>query len=107
MHAPASPIIPGAMTYLSGRYDVDALATGLENTGSARCPCDSWILPITSVGLRPSYWKLRLSTLLCAPSQTGLNDTLQEIKEAARAVRSFADYLDRHPEALISGKPGG
>ena len=38
-------------------------------------------------------------------SQTGVQTTLQEIKEAARAVRSLADYLDRHPEALISGRP--
>ncbi len=40
-------------------------------------------------------------------SQTGLHDTLREMKEAARAVRSLADYLDRHPEALISGRHGG
>ena len=25
--------------------------------------------------------------------------------EAARALRSLADYLERHPEALIRGKP--
>jgi paraquat-inducible protein B len=41
-----------------------------------------------------------------APTQTGLYDTLREMKEAARAVRSFADYLDRHPEALIVGRTG-
>lgn len=41
-----------------------------------------------------------------AASQTGLQDTLREIKEAARSVRSLANYLERHPEALISGKPG-
>jgi paraquat-inducible protein B len=39
-----------------------------------------------------------------APAQTGLNDTLREVKEAARSIRSLADYLDRHPEALITGK---
>jgi paraquat-inducible protein B len=45
-------------------------------------------------------------TLGGAPSQTGFNDTLREIKAAARAVRSLADYLDQHPEALITGRPG-
>jgi paraquat-inducible protein B len=45
-------------------------------------------------------------TLGGAPTQTGLHDTLREIKDAARAVRSFADYLDRHPEALIVGRSG-
>ena len=37
-------------------------------------------------------------------TQNGVADTVQEITEAARAVRSLADYLDRHPEALIRGR---
>ena len=32
-----------------------------------------------------------------------LGRTLAELDEAARAVRSLADYLDRHPEALLKG----
>jgi paraquat-inducible protein B len=40
-------------------------------------------------------------------SQTGLNHTLQEVTDAARAVRELADYLDRHPEALLHGRSGG
>lgn len=39
-------------------------------------------------------------------TQNGLADTVQEITETARAVRSLADYLDRHPEALIRGRAG-
>jgi paraquat-inducible protein B len=39
-------------------------------------------------------------------TQNGLENTVQEITEAARAVRSLADYLDRHPEALIRGRGG-
>jgi hypothetical protein len=31
--------------------------------------------------------------------------TLYELTDTARAVRSLADYLDRHPEAFIKGKP--
>lgn len=46
------------------------------------------------------------NTLNGAAAQNGLPDTLREMKEAARSVRSLADYLERHPEALISGKPG-
>ncbi|MGH8319850.1 MAG: MlaD family protein [Steroidobacteraceae bacterium] len=37
-------------------------------------------------------------------TQRGLADTVQEITEAARAVRSLADYIDRHPAALIRGR---
>jgi paraquat-inducible protein B len=39
-------------------------------------------------------------------TQNGLANTAQEISEAARAVRSLANYLDRHPEALIRGRGG-
>jgi paraquat-inducible protein B len=39
-----------------------------------------------------------------APAQQELRDALQEVAAAARSVRVLADYLDRHPEALIRGK---
>ena len=35
-----------------------------------------------------------------------LANTLQEVSRAARSVRVLADYLERHPEALIRGKTG-
>jgi paraquat-inducible protein B len=31
---------------------------------------------------------------------------MQQLTEAARSVRSLADYLDRHPEALLRGRRG-
>ncbi|WP_333680936.1 MlaD family protein [Dyella sp.] len=39
-----------------------------------------------------------------AASQNGLPEALRELTDAARSVRALADYLDRHPEALIRGK---
>jgi paraquat-inducible protein B len=38
-----------------------------------------------------------------------LTRTLQEFENLARSVRVLADFLERHPEALIKGKksPGG
>lgn len=35
-----------------------------------------------------------------------LADLLEEVADAARAVREVADYLDRHPESLLRGKGG-
>lgn len=35
-----------------------------------------------------------------------VGNTLQEVSRAARSVRVLADYLERHPEALIRGKKG-
>jgi paraquat-inducible protein B len=40
-----------------------------------------------------------------APAQRQLRDALQEVARAARSLRVLADYLERHPEALIRGKP--
>jgi paraquat-inducible protein B len=39
-----------------------------------------------------------------APADGSLPDTLQQVTAAARALRSLADDLDRHPEALLKGK---
>src|SRR5205823_2455615 len=34
-----------------------------------------------------------------------LRDTLQEVTRAARSVRVLIDYLERHPDVLLRGKP--
>jgi len=33
-----------------------------------------------------------------------LSTALKELATAARSVRDLADYLERHPEALLQGK---
>jgi paraquat-inducible protein B len=40
-----------------------------------------------------------------APLQGELRTTLRDLARAAETVRSLADYLERHPESLIRGKP--
>ena len=35
-----------------------------------------------------------------------MTNLISELTTAARSIRVFADYLDRHPEALIRGKTG-
>jgi len=40
-----------------------------------------------------------------SPAPQDLRDAFQEVTRAARSVRIFIDYLDRHPEMLIRGKP--
>ena len=39
-----------------------------------------------------------------SPTSTELTKTLRELSAAARSIRIWADYLERHPEALIRGK---
>jgi paraquat-inducible protein B len=38
-------------------------------------------------------------------SSNDLMRTLAELKDAARSIRVLADYLERHPESLLRGKP--
>ena len=39
-------------------------------------------------------------------SNTDLPKLMQELQNAARSVRVLADYLDRHPDALLRGRKG-
>jgi len=36
--------------------------------------------------------------------ESALTDTLDAVEQAARAIRDLGDYLERHPESLLSGK---
>jgi paraquat-inducible protein B len=49
--------------------------------------------------------RLAMGTSPAAPSGN-LQHALDELAGAARAVRSLADYLDQHPEALLHGRSG-
>ena len=39
-----------------------------------------------------------------APANTDLPQLMNELSQAARSVRELADYLDRHPDALVRGR---
>jgi paraquat-inducible protein B len=39
-----------------------------------------------------------------SPSNTDLPQLMSELSQAARSVRELADYLNRHPEALLRGR---
>jgi len=41
-----------------------------------------------------------------APARQELSDALRETARAARSIRLLADYLEKHPSALIRGKGG-
>lgn len=40
-----------------------------------------------------------------APIQAQTRETLEEVGRAARSLRTLSDYLQRHPESLLRGKP--
>jgi len=39
-----------------------------------------------------------------SPLQRGLTETLSESRSTLQAVRELADYIDRHPDALLRGR---
>jgi paraquat-inducible protein B len=52
--------------------------------------------------------QLRATLTILGNDPAASNDlarTMAELKDAARSIRVLADYLERHPESLIGGKP--
>lgn len=41
-----------------------------------------------------------------SPDRRQINTMLRELSAAARSIRQWAEYLERHPEALLRGKGG-
>jgi paraquat-inducible protein B len=41
-----------------------------------------------------------------APLQSELGSALLQLSRAAKSIAALADYLERHPESLLRGKPG-
>jgi len=41
------------------------------------------------------------------PNTAGVPDTLYELARAARSLRQLSDFLDRHPESLLTGRGKG
>ena len=38
--------------------------------------------------------------------QSDLGSTLLQVSRAAKSISALVDYLERHPESLLRGKPG-
>ena len=59
--------------------------------------------------LTSAHTTMNNANLLTEPNSAQVQQigtTLQEVSRAARSVRVLADYLERHPDALIRGKSG-
>ena len=59
--------------------------------------------------LTSAHTTMNNANLLTEPNSAQVQQigtTLQEVSRAARSVRVLADYLERHPDALIKGKRG-
>jgi len=72
---------------------VPALRTTLDDARSALGSAQRMLTSTEATLVGPS-----------APGQQELRNAMQELGRAARSLRVLADYLERHPDALIRGK---
>jgi paraquat-inducible protein B len=119
---PEFPVVPGGLQDLENKINgilakidkmpLDAIGEDLKKllvtTDQTLKRVDTEITPELKTALEDLKRVLKTTdaTLVGkdAPAQQDLRDALQEMTKAARAIRVFTDYLERHPEALIRGK---
>ena len=69
---------------------------------------DSQVAPQATRTLAEAEQALRAANALLAqdaPLQKDVQNALKQVAQSARALAVLADYLERHPESLIHGKP--
>jgi paraquat-inducible protein B len=104
--------VAGAKAVLASRELMDAvkeLERTLKEVRQVAAGVDREVMPKVAAALDQVRGTLKSADGFVAPESptaVELRRMLQELSAAARAVRSVADYLDRHPEALIQGKGG-
>ncbi len=109
------PTIPSSMEQLTKtlqNLDFEKLynkimdvVTGIDNIVNAPGAKDS--LPALRDALRQAEQTFdSVETTLQKNQKLGydMDSTLKELNSAVRSLRALADYLERHPEALIKGK---
>lgn len=113
---PTTPSSTEKLTKTIENLPIDELFTDARNAlqGIDRLvrSIDSQVIPATHVTLEKAQGTLSSIDDMTAPGSPvryELVNALKELGAAARSMRVLADYLERHPEALIQGKggPGG
>jgi paraquat-inducible protein B len=62
-------------------------------------------LPIKEISSDLEQTVAGMNRLVNSEGISEIDRTLQEVTQAARALRLFVEYLEQHPEALLKGKP--
>lgn len=86
--------------------DEGALRTSFDNFDTLTQHLDSTVVPLAA-SIEKTLNTIRSAMEIAAPdSPTAVNleTALVELSAAARSIRNLADYLERHPEALLQGK---
>ncbi|MCX2688076.1 MlaD family protein [Pseudomonas sp. DCB_AW] len=116
------PTVPGSLEKLQeqlqgvveriGKLPLESIAGNLDGTlrqlRSTVKRVDAQTLPGVSTTLDELQKTLRTANSAISensPQREKLGDTLQELERMSRSLRDLADYLGRHPESLIRGRP--
>jgi paraquat-inducible protein B len=89
------------------RQSIKTLNRTLESTDRFVVRLDTDITPVARTALEDARRTLGVAERTLSadtPLQQDVHQTLHELSRAAQALRTLADYLERHPEALIRGK---
>ncbi len=92
------------------RRAISGLSDTLSQLDQVVGEVDRRIVPELSDTLRQASTALASADAMIAPEaplNVELDKTLRGLSAAARSIRLLADYLERHPEALLQGKGGG
>ena len=94
-------------------YRLLSTMTGLEqtlkSTDQLMKHVDGSIAPQVEATLAEAHAAMKNAKDLLgqdAPLQSDLGATLLQLSRAAKSVTALVDYLERHPESLLRGKPG-
>jgi paraquat-inducible protein B len=103
---PVLPTIPTSLEEITSRvssildrlekFPIDRIGTNMDKTLEG--------LQLTVSQTRKTLAALEKSVSTDSPLQLELQQTLDEMGGAARSLRLLADYLERHPEAILRGK---
>jgi paraquat-inducible protein B len=99
--------VPFAEVAADVRKATAALESTLHEVSALSSQVRTDIAPELRATLEDARATLEKAQILLAedaPLQGDLQTTLREVRRAAQAVRSLADTLERHPEALLRGR---
>ncbi|HWJ36119.1 MAG TPA: MlaD family protein [Steroidobacteraceae bacterium] len=88
---------------------MDTLDDTLKNADRMVRQIDGTIAPQITATLQEAQGAMKNAKEVLAqnaPLQSDLRATLLQLSRAAKSVSALVDYLERHPESLLRGKPG-
>ncbi|HEY0746058.1 MAG TPA: MlaD family protein [Steroidobacteraceae bacterium] len=97
---------------LSGRLitAMDSLDQTLKSADHMLQNVDGNLAPQVQATLAEAQGALKNARELLgrdAPLENDLGSTLLQVSRAAKSISALVDYLERHPESLLRGKPAG